>query len=565
MSTNILHISDLHFRSPSEQDKNIYYSNSNFCDEFASFVNEHGKPDYLIFTGDAINQGYVKAFDDAKIFFEKIIEKLDIDKNHVLLCMGNHDFDRHELEMEFKNIPSNDPNRQQRIKAIHTSDTKYEYFKSFVKDVVGRNLNVKDAIYDCIIDEDNKFMLLGVNTCYLESYDNSSHKGMIDKDQFVYKLLGYLKDYPNYKVFFAMHHNPAIRALGNEIATWKDILFDLQQKSVMNRIVVFSGHVHYIETSVCEQDENEGESAADVLETGIYYFSAGSLLNTEYKSRSFNLYKVEGDEINYHFYTHIDSEGNPFWRETNSDAVTLKERIISPNSKCQEDERKDPLALSPIMVSDAPSILEYIGKHGLLYSGHFHWNSNEKTGNCDFKSHGYIDINYLVSHVESLEIITQLFKKKIEEIQKKTTLTNVLIVAIGLECSVIGARLSVMFPEFHFSYLPRKHKADDHNDIENNIGLNINNYGTIILIKDIIIKTSKSETEEIIRDLFYGKDIHLISLFYCGKKDKKNKIFQGMENVHFYSLIDDIEIPRCDLDESKCPVIKNNLQTIFIC
>ena len=51
MSTNILHISDLHFRSPSEQDKNIYYSNSNFCDEFASFVNEHGNPDYLIFTG----------------------------------------------------------------------------------------------------------------------------------------------------------------------------------------------------------------------------------------------------------------------------------------------------------------------------------------------------------------------------------------------------------------------------------------------------------------------------------------------------------------------------------
>ena len=130
---------------------------------------------------------------------------------------------------------------------IHTSDNKYKYFKNFVSDILGKKLNVKDAIYDCIIDDDNKFLLLGVNSCYLESFDTPSHKGMIDKDQFIYKLNELLNGKLDYSVFLAMHHNPAVEASGDEVRTWKDILNCNKAK---NPIVVFSGHIHYIGTEI---------------------------------------------------------------------------------------------------------------------------------------------------------------------------------------------------------------------------------------------------------------------------------------------------------------------------
>jgi 3',5'-cyclic AMP phosphodiesterase CpdA len=562
MSINILHISDLHFRAPSEHDKNIYYSDSNFCAEFVDYIKKIGKVDYLIFTGDAINQGYVKAFEDAKLFLEKIIDELKIDKKHVILCMGNHDFDRHELELEAKEIPSTATDKQERLNNIHTSDNKYKYFKNFVSDILGKKLNVKDAIYDCIIDDDNKFLLLGVNSCYLESFDTPSHKGMIDKDQFIYKLNELLNGKLDYSVFLAMHHNPAVEASGDEVRTWKDILNCNKAK---NPIVVFSGHIHYIGTEI-DVDGKDGKSEAETTRRGTYYFSAGSLLNTEYKSRSFNMYEIESKTITYHFHTHINSEEKPYWEETNKNTINLNERDFS--SDTVEQVRDGLLSMSPTpLLESYPSLMDYIGKHQLFYSGHFHWNTDENTGESDFKSLGYIDINYLVSHIESLEIITQLFSGEINDIKKKNQEMpgKTLVVSIGMECSVIGARLSVLFPEYDFSYIPRKRKASDHNDIEQKIGLEIDRYDTIILIKDVIVKTSKGETEEIIRDLFYGKNIHLISLFYCGSPDKKKDILKGIDNAQFHSLIDDIKITICGMSESNCPIIKNKLQTIYRC
>lgn len=197
----------------------------------------------------------------------------------------------------------------------------------------------------------------------------------------------------------------------------------------------------------------------------------------------------------------------------------------------------------------------------MFYSGHFHWDTDGNGQNSKFRSHGYIDINYLVSHNVSLEIITRLYKEKINDIQEKTKPDKTIMVSIGLECCVIGARLSVLFPDIGFSYIPRKNNVNDHITIEDKIGLS--DYNTVILIKDITFDAN--EAIEIIKERFENKNIHLISLFYCGKKDEKNEILSGIENAHFHSLIDDIEIPRCDVPESECPIIKNKLQTIYRC
>ena len=134
-----------------------------------------------------------------------------------------------------------------------------------------------------------------------------------------------------------------------------------------------------------------------------------------------------------------------------------------------------------------------------------------------------------------------------------------------MECNVIGARLSIIFPNFDFSYLTKKYKAKDYNDIEGVIGKNIEDYNTIILIKDIMVKKSEGDTVEIIRDRFYGRNVHLISLFYCGDSEE-NDALKSIDKVQFHPLIDDIKIPICNVqDEKECPIAKYKLQTIYKC
>lgn len=566
MSINILHISDLHFRAPSEYDKNIFYSNQDFCKEFVSYIKEKsGKIDYLIFTGDAINQGYVKALEDATRFLNEIKNGLGVGEDHVLLCMGNHDFNRNELIEEEKEIPIRIDNRKDEVAKIPFNDTKYQYFKKLVNDVCKKDLNVKDAIYDCIVNEDSKFVLLGVNTCYLESYEETSHKGAIDKEQFIHKLKEVLKDRSDYKVFLAMHHNPDPYAVGNEVYNWKEILLEFRKEKIENPIIVFSGHIHYIEASFGCTYEHEGESAVVTRDDkGIYYFSAGSLLNTDYKSRSFNLYRINDSTITYHFHTHIDAEEKPAWKEYKSDSITIEKQDINSLPAKESEKKIDDIPGDNKQIEDQKLIMKYIEDNKLYYSGHFHWSTDDETEKNVFKSHGYIDINYLVSHNESLEIITRLFRTEIDAIINpyKEKLSNILLISIGMECNVIGARLSIMYPDFDISYYPRK--ANDHNDIETGIGLlEKKDYDTIILIKDIV-NSIKGETEKLIRNKFYGKNVHLISLFYCGDI-KKESIFKGFDKkTYFHSLIDDINIPICNKEE-ECPIIKYKLQTIYRC
>jgi orotate phosphoribosyltransferase len=317
-----------------------------------------------------------------------------------------------------------------------------------------------------------------------------------------------------------------------------------------------------------KDDQDNGSAVVEGKGKGVYYFSTGSLLNTEYKGRSFNLYEINNNTITYFFHAHLDTMKDPYWDKIEDGIITIEEQDVSKNITTKVDEEeKEEFPGDNKQDEDKQLLIEYIGRHKLYYSDHFHWNTNENTGKSDIKTHGYIDINYLVSHNESLESITRLFRTKIDDIKNQfgEKLGKTIMVSIGMECIVIGARLSVLYPEYDFSYIPRRRKADDHNDIEQRIGLNIDDYDTIILIKDIIVQTAESETKAIIRENYYGKNIHLISLFYCGKEKDKKEILNDIENAHFYSLIDDIKIPVCEMIESKCPIIKNKLQTIYRC
>lgn len=562
MSLNILHISDLHFVTEADKDKTRYSDSfvEDFIDEFKNI-----EINYLIVTGDIADKSKKMEYKTAFEFLNKVVLDLHIHKENVLICMGNHDISWRELE---------DIADKEGTKDLHLRKEKYnnfeKFYNDFYKDGDKQIQQFKtDSIFVEIPDKDHNILFLGVNTCYQESNQENDHHGCVDKGSFEKGIRNLDIEYKDYLKCLVMHHNPKDLAKEkHDFLNWRDVVSDVR-KSLGSPFVVLCGHIH--------SSDGESEIKSDEGDT-IHYISVGSLLQTKTKGK-YNLYTINDDssKLEIKYFDYEEDTDKRYWQDQSkkkSRKEVMLRSIVRENNAwndlssdynektIQELNGSQKRGLPGQNKSNSKKgILDEIKDHKLYYSGHFHWGTDGNGENSKFKSHGYIDINYLVSHIDSLETITQLFKEKIDEIQEKTKHDKTMMVSIGLECCVIGARLSVLFPDIGFSYIPRKHKVNDHIDVEDKIGFS--DYNTVILIKDITFDAD--EAIEIIENRFKNKRIYLVSLFYCGKKDTKNEILSGIENAHFYSLIDDIEIPRCEVSESDCPIIKNNLQTIYRC
>lgn len=566
MSINILHISDLHFGTNSEDDIAATRYCKDYVNDFLKHVNEKDKNvDYLIVSGDIANASVRMEYEKATEFLNTVVSALHISKKNVLICMGNHDISWDILkEKERQGTKDEDLSKE---------NGKYDNFNAFYDDFYNENGNQirqfnTDSIFVEIPDNDHKILFIGVNTCSHES--NKVHQGYIEKVSFDEAISKINSQYSEYVKCLVMHHNPTDLAdEQHKLQNWRELrLNSISQFPV----IVFCGHIHKsgAETTLYGNDPNDA----------IHYIATGSLFKKNVIAK-YNLYTIddESTELSIKYYNYIDDTApcKQYWQHLSDtkDRTTIYIRKKVPENDTfnvmmsDDNEKTKQLLENPQkqiqqksnITASPERILEIIKKQELYYSGHFHWETDKKGEKSIFRSHGYIDVNYLVSHIDSLETIIQLFKEKIEEIQKKTAFDDTLMVSIGLECSVIGARLSVLFPDFKYSYISRIREANDHSDIENEIGFS--EYNTVVLIKDITFDAE--EVVELIKKRFPKKEIHLISLFYCGKKSQKKDIFSGTENAHFYSLIDDIEIPRCDVIESECPIIKYKLQTIYRC
>ena len=564
MSLNILHISDLHFVTEADKDKSRY--SESFVEDFINEFKGETNIDYLIVTGDIADKSKKEEYNTASKFLEKVTMELHIPKKKVLICMGNHDVFWRKLE---------DIADKKGKKDLHLRKEKYINFKKFYNDFYkekGKQIRKfkTNSIFVEIPDDNHKILFLGVNTCYRESNQENDHHGCVDKGNFEKDIRGLNVKYKDYLKCLVMHHNPKDLAKEkHDFLNWREAIEGVRS-NLGSSFIVLCGHIH--------SSDGESEIKSDEGDT-IHYISAGSLLQRKTKGKC-NLYTINDDssKLKIKYFNYEEETGKPYWQPqgntTSRKEVVLcpvvrqndtwndlssdndekiKQELIRSQKRCQQDQNE--------FNNTKKSILDEIIDHQLYYSGHFHWDTDIKGENSKFKSHGYIDINYLVSHVDSLETIIQLYKDKIEEIQKKNTFNKTLMISIGLECNVIGARLSVLFPEFDYSYIPRKREKKDHNDVEDKIGFS--DYSSVVLIKDITFDAE--EVAEIIEERFPQKSIHVISLFYCGKKEQKEELLSSIENAHFHSLIDDIKIPQCDMPESECPIINNKLQTIYRC
>ena len=169
MSINILHISDLHFGTNSQNDK----ESTRYCDDYVrTFIDKlkeskELQPNYVIVSGDIANASVDMEYEKAIKFLNTVVKELDIPKKNVLICMGNHDISWDILkDKERGGIADKD---------LFKENSKYDNFKkfydAFYKDEDGKQIQQfnTNPIFVEIIDEAHRIVFLGVNTCFHES------------------------------------------------------------------------------------------------------------------------------------------------------------------------------------------------------------------------------------------------------------------------------------------------------------------------------------------------------------------------------------------------------------
>jgi 3',5'-cyclic AMP phosphodiesterase CpdA len=568
MNNAILHISDLHFVLKAYKSKNRF--DDNFQNKFLESIENKGIK-YLVITGDIADTSAEKEYKQALIFLTSIEKRLCLDKKNIILCPGNHDVSWPELNKLVSEESVTDL-----TKIYENQAEKFTHFSKFYSDFYNneKKFNENLAILDRLIDDSDKIILLAVNTCFRESNQENDHIGFINQKKFEQELssIDFQNKYKDYGKILIMHHNP--KDLSTEkkhnLVNWKDI----DKDRIGYPFIVLCGHIHGA----------DGEGTIKNDSDTIYYISTGSLTKNNINN-TFNIYtnvKNQIFDIKYYALMDADNSEKCYWQElTDKNAVkkiqfrTSQNQVINKPDKVdtlfkdaaetnKQDldrkikEAKDETIKESTLFIGHKNIMSFIKDNNLFKSGHFHWKN-------EFRSHGFIDINHLVSHRDSLETITSLFYDAISEKFNSQFDNEILIIAIGIECNIIGARLSALF-DCGYSFIPELTKLEDFSDIEST--LNAGSFKKIILLKDIIFRADHSK--ELIEELgIQDKDVYLFSLFYCGKKENKAEIFSEFNNVSFISICDDITINECDYSGknclANCSINKYNLETIYEC
>lgn len=569
MNNAILHISDLHFVGKADKSKTRF--DDTFQTRFIDTVSKlRDKIKYIVVTGDIADKAQVIQYRNALGFLNTVVEKLNIEKKNVILCPGNHDVDWDIL----RDIVKNEDISENELSKIHQRVEKFDNFKKFYSDFFGSSkpeFDVNASIFDFIVDNDDKLIILGINSCFRSSMLKEDQIGYINQESFetTIKNIDLQGKYKEFGKILALHHNPKDLSSDthHNLINWKDLDKDI----ISYPFTVLCGHIH----------GQDGEAVDKNDKNTIFYLSTGSLTKDIESENTFNIYcNPQNVALNVLYYASFD-KANPEkygWQHL-SEKNAIKEPLIRPT---QHETLKKPDVLEVLLddVSeidrqelnrtlnnpdyslvkrdynmDTKGIMDFIKERNLFKSGHFHWKN-------EFRSHGFIDINSLVSQSDSLELITLLIYNELLS-KFNNDFKDTLLLATGFECNIIGARLSVLI-DCGFSYIPEPTKEGDFSEIEKKI--TSEHFKRIILLKDILFTADHSK--ELLSAInIENKEIFVLSLFYCGKKELKDSVFSDYKNVNLMTICDNIEINQCEYSGrgklDKCPIYKNKLETIY--
>lgn len=138
---NILHLSDIHFGRNynryklAEKYGEKFTDKGKILDELIECIKniEVLKPEHIVVTGDIAWYGKKDEYDEAFIWFEKLLSAIGLRGNDITFCVGNHDVDR-SLANHFENIDNTTVEEIDELydyKNVHRMETPIFEFERF--------------------------------------------------------------------------------------------------------------------------------------------------------------------------------------------------------------------------------------------------------------------------------------------------------------------------------------------------------------------------------------------------------------------------------------------------
>lgn len=569
MQHTILHISDLHFtKEKNDNDepiKSIINDYKNYLDIFIDKIEELNKKNNInniIITGDLTDNGDAEEYIRVDLFLNNLCKKINFKKDNIIIVPGNHDINWKNNLNAFDNGKTNNPS----IKPYEYHKEKFRDFTKFYNNFYQKKsivFNPSNSIVRTYINKTNKLTILGINSCFKESYVKGDHYGYVD-DQSLKNELNKLNIKNNaYNNIAIFHH--FCEGFGDNsnisIKNWREVQDILNSFNILTYIF---GHEH--------TDGSEGH----------YYnvIGVGAFSKTE-KNNFFNIYTLnncENSEVNlkvekYKFEFDIKEKykNTGYWNFISGDKSKKEFKIVRergettipdkkkttnlPNKKTKQPQNIIEVS-SDYQSDDSKKLFQIVKEKKYFKSGHFHWGKNSR-------AHNWIDTISLLSKHKYLKFAKATLIRLIEE--KKIECD--IIIGLGMEGNLLGNYLALKFQK-DYTYLPYANRWNEHRVQETDISLK--NKHKILLINDVTNKASsiKELIDKKIKILDNATEINLVCLFYTGKEKYKIDIFNSPDykKINFYCVCDIIKVEPCHYQDNsykECLINKHNLDTIF--
>lgn len=267
----ILHISDLHFYSLEDNE----YTIRKVVERIVNQTKE-AEIDFILFTGDLVFQGdNIDSFYVAQmLLFDELSEKLNVDKNNIIFCCGNHDVFRNQeipavtekinkitkekdldvfvsseaTKKEFENSLSN---------VLNFISFQKEYFKNDVETELHDLYSIHSRVYN-----GKKIGIVTINSSWRSNSDKD-FGNLLFPNKFVENISLKLKGF-DFKILL-IHH-----PLG-ELKWWNKTL--IENKIYEDFHLMLLGHIHKgMQTAIPKNDEGIITSSSTAVLSSINDF-----------------------------------------------------------------------------------------------------------------------------------------------------------------------------------------------------------------------------------------------------------------------------------------------------
>lgn len=524
--------------------------NDRFVDLMSDSINTkfQGYTFYLIISGDLTNKAGIDEFQELRRVLERLISKLSISKDKILLIPGDHDVSRYDCNVAYRNSGSGAG-----VFAYDFQREKLAQFSSFYSsffDGIAKNFDAEKVIVDQLQIDESKILFLGLNSNF--RIGTSGGLGYIPYDKLDAELEVIDEAFSEYSKIIVVHHNFEAFYKVADSAQW-----DPTNCTDVKRIL----EKHKIKVYIYG---NEHTPSSKIINS-IANLSIGSLSFKQETPLSFNVLAHEDPHSlqNYHFVTighnvkgiedfgQWNSEAQvgevksvdlvkPLIEEALKKVTELPEpkSVILPSeavtvTEDSNDETTEPLIVNPpnyIPFSkedkDHLKLLALIKEKNLFHSGHFHWSETSR-------AHNWIDVPKILFDRQNLLDA----KKFILNIIKVNDLQFDFIIGLGIEGNMLSTRTAIIHNKPQ-TFLPYSYRYDDHSEYEKKLNYsNDGEYKTILIITDVVHDgrtirklIHKQRSDDTFKFFEPVTKVIVVALFYTGELPDDNQSYHDILN-----------------------------------